>query len=365
MISPAMIKPQIPENEDRRMTELRELDILDTAPEQAFDDLTRIASGICGMPISLVTFIDKDRQWFKSKQGLDSNQTTRDSAFCAHAINEPTQLFVVPDASLDQRFHDNPLVTGEPHIRFYAGAPLVTPAGDAIGTLCVIDSKPRHLEPFQAEALLGLSRQVAALLELRRTTKRLHHHLFERQWYEQQLRQYHEMLEQENTVLAEQSRTDPLTGLLNRRALNTDLANAVASVRSTNELLAVALLDLDHFKAINDMHGHAEGDRVLVAVAELLRRQCGTDAIVARYGGEEFAIVLLRESPESAQMKCESVRAAVQNLAAGVPVTTSIGVAVLDRRGGDDIASLYVRADRALYAAKHNGRNRVEVAPFL
>ena len=260
-----MIKPQIPENEDRRLSELRELEILDTEPEQAYDDLTRIASGICGMPISLVSLIDNDRQWFKSNQGLDASQTSRDFSFCAHAINEPSQLFVVPDARDDPRFHDNPLVTGEPHIRFYAGAPLVTPTGAAIGTLCVIDSKPRSLEPFQAEALLGLSRQIAALLELRRTTKRLRHQLIERQWYEQQMRQYHEQLERENSELAEQSRTDPLTGLLNRRALNASLVDAIRLVRSTNELLAVTLLDIDHFKLINDTRGHAEGDRVLVA----------------------------------------------------------------------------------------------------
>ncbi len=362
-----MIKPRIPENEDRRLSELRELEILDTEPEQAYDDLTRIASGICGMPISLVSLIDNDRQWFKSKQGLNASETSRDSAFCAHAINEPSQLFVVPDARDDPRFHDNPLVTGEPHIRFYAGAPLLTPTGAAIGTLCVIDSKPRSLEPFQAEALLALSRQIAALMELRRTTKRLHHQLVERQWYELQLRQYHEQLERENSELTEQSRTDPLTGLLNRRALNTSLVSAIQSVRGTNELLAVALLDIDHFKLINDTCGHVEGDRVLVAVAQLLRRECGSDAIIARYGGEEFAIVLARLSCESAAAKCESLRAALQSLDldVGIPVTASFGVAGLDRRGDDDIASLYVRADRALYTAKHNGRNRVEVAPFL
>jgi formate hydrogenlyase transcriptional activator len=154
-------------NESERLLALRQYNVLDTLPEQSFDDLTRLASYICEAPIALVTLIDEDRQWFKSRVGLEANGTPRDQAFCAHAIHQP-DLFIVPDALADERFADNPLVTSDPHIRFYAGAPLVTPEGYGLGTLCVIDRVPRELMPEQEEALRALSRQVMALLEARR-----------------------------------------------------------------------------------------------------------------------------------------------------------------------------------------------------
>ena len=155
-------------NERERLEALRRYRILDTLPEPDFDDLASLAARICGTPTALITLVDADRQWFKAKVGLDATQTPRDVAFCAHAILH-SDLLVVPDATADQRFATNPFVTGPPHIRFYAGAPLMSPDGHALGTLCVIDQVPRQLTPEQAEALRALSRQVVAELELRRT----------------------------------------------------------------------------------------------------------------------------------------------------------------------------------------------------
>lgn len=155
----------IPEHEVERLNTLRGYGILDTHPEDRFDDLTRLAASFCGTPISLISLVDEDRQWFKSKAGLEVCQTAREDAFCTHAIMSP-ELFVVPDASQDPRFANNPLVTGELHVRFYAGAPLAAPNGHHLGALCVIDRVPRELSREQLEALRTLSRQVMAQVVL-------------------------------------------------------------------------------------------------------------------------------------------------------------------------------------------------------
>jgi signal transduction histidine kinase len=156
-----------PHNEAQRLDTLRGYKILDTKREDSFDDLTRIASQICGTPMALVSLIDEDRQWFKSAVGLDTPETARELAFCAHAILQD-KVFEVPDAQGDVRFRDNALVTGAPHLRFYAGAPLQTPDGHVLGTLCVLDQKPRTLSEDQKTALEALARQAMAQMELRK-----------------------------------------------------------------------------------------------------------------------------------------------------------------------------------------------------
>ncbi len=157
----------VPKNERKRLEVLWQYDVLDTVPEQVFDDLTELAASICEAPIALITLVDEKRQWFKSKFGVSVSETSRGVSFCAHAIVQQ-ELFIVPDATRDERFANNPLVLAEPKIRFYAGAPLFTPDGHALGTLCVIDKVPHVLRPDQKRALQILSRHVMTQLELRR-----------------------------------------------------------------------------------------------------------------------------------------------------------------------------------------------------
>jgi len=162
----------LPKNEKQRLKVLWQYSVLDTMPEEIFDDLTELAARICEAPVAMITLVDEDRQWFKAKVGVSINETSRDISFCAHAITQPG-LFIVPDATRDERFAKNPLVKSDPKVRFYAGAPLVSPDGYALGTLCVIDKVPRELRPEQKQALRILARHVVTQLELRRRSGEL------------------------------------------------------------------------------------------------------------------------------------------------------------------------------------------------
>ncbi len=356
------MRAALPADEQQRLERLYSYDVLDTLPEQAYDDITYLAAQLCGSEIAVVSLVDRDRQWFKSVRGLDVRETPRDMAFCAHAILQPEELLVVPDATVDIRFAGNPLVTADPSIRFYAGAPLVSGDGSALGTLCVIDRQPRELEPQQARSLEALSRQVMAQLELRVAVRDLEQHATEQHRYRDQLEQYQRKLEEAMAAVAEQSVTDHLTGIKNRRALMERLNEEVQRAARSGGPVSVAMVDVDAFKAYNDAHGHAAGDAVLLRVAELLEAESRATDLVARYGGEEFAVVLSETDAGGAQVMAERFRKSVEwNAWPERTVTVSIGVATAV--GADaEPSSLLAAADGAMYRAKDAGRNRVEVA---
>ncbi|WP_246526233.1 GGDEF domain-containing protein [Plastoroseomonas hellenica] len=328
----------IPISEAERLRVLRSYEVLDTASEAAFDELTRLAAQITGSPIALVSLLDADRQWFKAQVGMEVGQTGRDLAFCAHAILRPQEMLVVPDAQLDPRFLDNPLVTGAPHIRFYAGAPLVSPEGHALGTLCVIDRAPRDITPAQREALGTLARAVMTALELRRRIQAIH----------------------------DLAMTDALTGLASRAAFLDALDKAIARMCRDRQPLTLLYADLDGFKAINDRHGHQAGDAVLRGVASILNEEVRREDVVGRLGGDEFAVLLAASDAEEAQRIGERLCAAIRDGlgACGWPVTASIGSTVF-LSPPETVSDAIRVADNRMYEAKRAGKDRVILGTYL
>lgn len=342
-----------------RLEELRGLSVLDTAAEQAYDDVVKLAAFICDTPIAMISLVDEDRQWFKARHGVNDMETPRGHAFCAHAIMEPDTLMEVPNALQDQRFVDNPLVTGDMGIRFYAGVPLLMPSGAALGTVCVIDRVPRKLTEAQAEALKALSRQVVQLLALRRANAELQLLTQAQSLRQRELEAMQAQLKLLNEELAEQTLTDALTSLKNRRAFDRLLANEHARALRNRSTLGVLMVDVDHFKAYNDQYGHQAGDQALQAVAKAIQSEARVYDHVARYGGEEFAVILPTTLVADARAVAERIRLGVQGLK-GLhrPVTVSVGIAMSAAQSTP--AELVNRADQALYQAKQAGRNRVQ-----
>ena len=350
-----MIAP-LPADEEARLDNLAIYDILDTLPEQGYDDIVRLASIICGTAMGFISLVDRDRQWFKAALGLDVAETPRDISFCAHALLTPDQPLIVEDARADSRFADNPLVTGDPHIRFYAGAPLVTPDNHVLGTLCVLGSVPRALSPVQQDALTALSRQVIAQLELRRRLK--------------EVEDSKRRLETALARLEILSSTDSLTGLYNRRTLDERLGTEFERAQRYNLDLSFLMIDVDRFKQFNDRFGHPAGDDILRQVADTLQHNARAPDFVARYGGEEFSVILPNTGREAALAIAERIRQLVSVLPASSPVTVSIGISSLPAAAQEvvrmtDPHALVTAADAALYQAKKDGRNCSRLAAAL
>lgn len=333
-----------PENEQSRLQALSGYAILDSAAEQPYDDITYLAANICGTPIALISLVDETRQWFKSRTGLALAQIPREFAFCAHALIDPDNLLVVEDASQDPRFASNLLVTGEPHIRFYAGAPLVTKNGEALGTLCVLDRRPRNLDEHALEALRCLARQVMAQLELRKSLNTLEN--------------CREELVRLNAKSASQGVIDELTQLRNRHAFEEALNSEWERTFRYSTPLSLLMIDVDHFKSFNDEFGHTAGDQALCQVAQILNGTARLCDMVARSGGEEFAVILPATDSKGALQIAERIRARIETeIWPHRGLTVSIGVANYTNQLGAD--ALLKLAGQALRHAKDQGRNRV------
>src|ERR1700761_3634679 len=290
-----MIEAPKPPQEERRLAALHALNLLDTEPEERFDRITRLAQRVFGAQMSAFTLVDSDRQWFKSRVNMDSPEDPLETGFCPHAILDPDTM-VIPDAREDARFHDNPLVTGDPNIRFYAGHPVAGPGGEVLGTLCVIDDKPRAREDFDAEAL----REFAAMVEAEVASFSL-------------------------------AIGDELTGLANRRGFEMLGERLVRAARRLDLPLSVIYADLDNMKPINDTYGHEAGDAALVEVAAVLGSTLRASDLVARLGGDEFCALLVGAAAQAAPTLIARVEGALaeRNLAAERPwkLSMSLGLA--------------------------------------
>lgn len=343
-----MQKPALPKNELERQTALDSLDVLYTPAEERFDRITRVARRALDIPIVLISLVDRDRQWFKSAQGIAATQTPREVSFCGHAILE-NEALVILDATQDERFADNPLVTDGPRIRFYAGQPLAAPDGQKVGTLCVIDTKPRAFTPQDHETL----RDLAALVE-----NELHVAKLSRTQLE---------LRAELASARTKASIDSLTRLWNRESILEISRRELSRADRSRLSLAVVLVDIDNFKSINDAKGHLAGDEVIRAVAQRMRRAVRPYDAVGRFGGEEFFILLSESNRETAKSIAERVRVLiaedpVDTEAGQVEVTVSLGVATYDGDKTSDLQSLIGVADQALYRAKRKGKNCIELS---
>jgi diguanylate cyclase (GGDEF)-like protein len=319
-----MITAPLPENEPQRLAALHNLGILDTPPDERFDRLTRLARRLFGVPIALVSLVDAERQWFKSTAGLDACETSRDVSFCSHAILQEDFL-LVPDALQDLRFADNPLVTGAPYIRFYAGCPLSLTDGLQVGTLCLLDTQARALDGDEAEML----RDLAGLAE-------------------QELRAMH------------LATADALTGLANRRGFESLAEQALGLALRLGHPVSLFYFDLDRFKEINDELGRAAGDQALVCFAKLLQSTFRDSDVIGRLGGDEFAALLSNGGPKQIAAIHERLHRGVEALdragRCAHPHAFSVGAAQFDAGIHAGLKELMAEADGLMYASKQQRR---------
>lgn len=310
--------PDTPADERSRVSELLSLALLDTDRDERFDRVTRLARRMFDVDVALVTLVDSDRQWFLSKQGTDVDETSREVSFCGHALHSD-EILHVANAATDERFFDNPLVTDNPAIRFYAGQPIHGPGGARLGTLCLIDTEPRELSPIEAESLRDLAGVV------------------------------------ENEIAIERAGSlDKLTGLANRRGFELVAQKVLDVCRRTGRQATLLFADLDGLKTINDTLGHAAGDDALREFSTILEEIHRASDVVARLSGDEFAVLLTgSEAPEPT---VDKLRAALEdfNATAVAPfrLAASVGVAQFDPQGDESLDELVARADADMYRDK-------------
>ncbi|WP_372694948.1 sensor domain-containing diguanylate cyclase [Immundisolibacter sp.] len=315
---------QAPDNavdEAGRLDALHSLNVLDTDPEERFDRLTRTARRLFDVPIALVSLVDANRQWFKSCMGLGVRETPRDVSFCGHTILG-NDVFVITNACEDPRFADNPLVTGEPHIRFYAGCPLTGGGGHKLGTLCVIDSRPREFGPDDAAALKDL----AAMAQSELTAMRM-------------------------------ATEDALTGILNRRGFEMLAQQALSMCLRQGSAATLLFFDLDKFKQVNDTYGHAAGDHLLQRFAAALAKSLRDSDVCGRLGGDEFVALLTNTDKRAATEVVAKVRAvcAAAQVDPGEPsIAFSHGVVEFDPERHASIAGFLADGDAKMYAIKRS-----------
>lgn len=251
-----MLSPPIPADESRRLQTLRAMKLLDTPPEERFDRVTRLARQVFSVPIALVSLVDADRQWFKSRQGLDAEETPRNISFCGHAILDD-RILVINDAAQDERFCDNPLVCSDPNIRFYAGYPLSAPDGSRVGTLCVIDREPKQLKQEQLQLLRELGRMV-----------------------------------EEELIAASQATVDPVTGLSNHNGFLMIADHLLSMCLRTEQPATLLMFHLRNLQAIDYELGQLEGDAAAVELAHQLMSTFRHSDIVARISKDIFCVLL-------------------------------------------------------------------------
>lgn len=315
-----MKEPSIPENEALRLATLKSLNVLDTPPEERFDRVTRMARRMFGVSTALVSIVDENRQWFKSRQGLDVAETPRNVSFCGHAILGD-DVFLVQNALHDERFADNPLVAGDPNIRFYAGYPLRASDGQKLGTLCIIDSQPRDFDHDDAIALRDLASMVEGELAALHT-----------------------------------STTDELTKISNRRGFLQLAQYGLSFCVRNNQPASLAFIDLDGFKPINDNYGHAEGDLALAAFAEVMCASFRSTDLFARLGGDEFVVLLTGAKEDVALAVLEKFGSMLDEYndraQRGYRLRFSCGVVEFNPAAPQSVEQLLAAGDAKMYAIK-------------
>jgi diguanylate cyclase (GGDEF)-like protein len=335
--------PALSPDEPLRLRALRKLNIVDTPLEERFERITRLARRLLEVEVAAISLVEANRQWFKSAQGHHVTETSRDVSFCGHTILQD-EVFVVPDARLDKRFSDNPLVTGPMQNVFYAGCPLKSEEGLSIGAMCVADSRPREFNDHDIQALRDLTALVEA--ELRAASSIA-------------------SLVEDISVESRRALIDSLTRMWNREGILKLVHSGLEKNRSGTSGLALVMVDLDYFKQINDQHGHAAGDEVLRVCARRMLAAIRESDALGRLGGDEFLLLLSDCASEEAALKAamrvrEHLTATpVQCQTVSIPITASMGVNFITADSADSVDQILARADSALYDSKRQGRDRV------